>query len=82
MPHCPPLCLCVLHRPLYQQAGALVDALLSWQPKTSSIPGRLEELYILMYEMQILGLEDVKLVQAWIADLEKIGYRFPPLKGA
>ena len=30
--------------PLYQQAGALVDALLAWKPTSATIPGRLEEL--------------------------------------
>ena len=34
--------------PLYQQAGELVKALLAWQPTANSLPGRLEELYILM----------------------------------
>ena len=32
-----------------------------------------------MYEFGILGLDDVKLAQAWLADLIKVGYRFPPL---
>jgi hypothetical protein len=29
--------------------------------------------------MTILGIEDVHLVQAWLADLERIGYRFPQI---
>jgi len=65
--------------PLYQQAGALVSALLEWQPRARSIPGRLEELYILMYEMAILGHNDVLLVQAWISDMLRLGYAFPAL---
>ena len=65
--------------PLYQQAGALVDALLAWKPAASTMPGRVEELYILMYEMNIVGLDDVKLAQAWLQDLVRLGYRFPPL---
>ena len=64
-----------------QQAGALVGALLAWKPRTSSLPGRIEELYILLYEMSIVGLADVKLAQAWLADLVSIGYRFPSLTG-
>ena len=43
------------------------------------MPGRVEELYILMYEMNIVGLDDVKLAQAWLQDLVRLGYRFPPL---
>ena len=65
--------------PLYQQAGALVDALLAWRPETRTIPGRLEELYVLMYEMGILAEADVRLAQAWLHDLVKIGYRFPSI---
>ena len=49
--------------PLYQQAGALVDALLAWRPVGPTLPARLEELYVLMYEMRIVGLQDVKLAQ-------------------
>ena len=66
--------------PLYQQAGALIQFLLHWKPVTDSLPGRVEELYILMYEFGILGLDDVKLAQAWLEDLVKLGYRFPPLR--
>ena len=65
--------------PLYQQAGELVKALLRWEPTSSTLPGRIEELYILMYEMSLLGLNDVKLAQAWLADLIQVGYRFPQL---
>ena len=65
--------------PLYQQAGELVRVLREWRPMTPSLPGRIEELYILMYEMGILGLNDVKLVQAWLTDLVKLGYEFPEI---
>ena len=41
----------------------MVQALLAWKPKTSTLPGRLEELYILMYERAIVGENDVLLVQ-------------------
>lgn len=36
-------------------------------------------MYILMYEMNILGLDDVKLAQEWLQDLVRVGYRFPPV---
>ena len=29
--------------PLYQQSGALIDALLHWRPKAPTLPGRLEK---------------------------------------
>ncbi|EOD23456.1 hypothetical protein EMIHUDRAFT_199815 [Emiliania huxleyi CCMP1516] len=65
--------------PLYQQAGALVGALLRWQPAARTLPGRFEELYVHMYELGIVGLSDVRLAQAWLADLDRIGYPFPPI---
>ena len=43
------------------------------------MPARLEELYILMYEMTFISLDDVNLAQAWLQDLVRLGYRFPPL---
>lgn len=66
--------------PLYQQSGALVDELLAWRPAAPSLPGRLEELYIRMYELNIVGANDVALVQAWISDLLRLGYRFPAVR--
>ena len=66
--------------PLYQQSGALVDALLAWRPEARTVPGRLEELYVFMYEIGIVELDDVALVQAWIADLLHIGYKFPEVR--
>ena len=44
-----------------------------------TLPGRLEELYILLYEFGVLELDDVTLVQAWITDLLRVGYKFPQL---
>ena len=68
-------------QPLYQQSGALVRALLEWKPAAATLPGRLEELYIFMYEMGVVEQEDVALAQAWIADLLLVGYNFPRLRG-
>ena len=60
----------------------MVDALLAWKPASPTLPGRLEELYVLMYELGIVERNDVLLAQAWIADLIAVGYRFPPLQGS
>ena len=60
----------------------MVDALLAWKPSSPTLPGRLEELYVLMYELGIVERNDVLLAQAWIADLIAVGYRFPPLQGS
>ena len=33
--------------------------------------------YVHMYELSILGEEDVALAQAWLSDLVRLGYEFP-----
>ena len=33
--------------------------------------------YVHMYELSILGEEDVALAQAWLSDLVRLGYAFP-----
>ena len=65
--------------PLYERAGVLVKALREWQPATKTLPGRIEELYVFLYENAILELSDVWLAQAWISDLHRVGYNFPTL---
>ena len=63
--------------PLFQQTGALVDALMAWSPRTLTLPGRFEELWVFLYELGILGARDVELAQAWLSDLVRLGYGFP-----
>lgn len=46
---------------------------------TKSLPGRIEELIIALYERSFLEEEDVLLCQAWLKDLILIGYRFPEI---
>ena len=75
---CPPIGI-VPQVPLYQQSGALVAALLRWEPTARTLPGRFEELYVHMYELGIIGLSDVRLAQAWLSDLCRLGYNFPQL---
>jgi len=64
-------------QPLYRQSGELVSALRNWTPATRTLPGQIEELYIHLYELEILEDRDVRLVQAWLADLVSVGYAFP-----
>ena len=68
--------------PLYQQSSALVEALRRWKPSAPSLAGRLEQLYVFMYEIGVIEASDVSLAQAWIADLHAVGYRFPSLATA
>jgi hypothetical protein len=65
--------------PLYRDSLDLVRALRGWQGKAATLPGRMEELYVALYEQGFLGLEDVRLAQRWISALLEVGYDFPPL---
>ena len=51
-------------------------------PAELDLPGRMEHLVIAMYETGILELEDVYLMQAWLRDLQHLGYAFPPILSA
>ena len=42
--------------------------------------GKVEELWIKMYEHNYIDLFDVQLVQAWLHSLLLIGYKFPSLR--
>lgn len=47
-----------------------------------TIQGLTEELWIEMYQRGFVEEEDVALVQSWLGDLARVGYRFPPVRGA
>lgn len=66
--------------PLYKQAGVLVDRLREWNGTATTLPGRIEELYIDLYERGFLEIGDVYLMQSWIQSLLDIGYQFPPIR--
>ena len=65
---------------LYFKAGKLVEFLNNWHPESAqSIPDRMEQLWIALYERGYIEINDVRLVQLWLAALEESGYRFPSL---
>ena len=66
--------------PLYERSGALIALLLRTTLRAAHLPGQAEELVIAMYEHGILEIEDVRLTQAFLADLIAAGYEFPPLR--
>lgn len=64
--------------PLYD-SHTFVRALKSWKGTSTTLPGRMEELYVALYEQGYVGVEDVQLVQKWLTALIDMGYMFPPL---
>ena len=64
---------------LYIKATVLVGFLRDWRGHAESLPARLEELTVAMYERGYLELADVHLTQLWISSLIEIGYQFPQI---
>lgn len=64
---------------LYKRSQRLIEQLIDWNPNSKSLVGRIEELYIFLYEHGYLSKLDVVLVQLWLKSLIMIGYQFPPL---
>lgn len=62
-------------------SGKLIEYLSQWwDPSSDSIPERMEELWIDMYERGYIEIDDVFAVQMWLKALIQVGYKFPPLK--
>jgi hypothetical protein len=66
--------------PLYLTSLRLVEQINEWHSKAATLPGRIEDLWILMYEHGYLQLKDVELLQAWLTSLISAGYRFPVIQ--
>jgi len=64
---------------LYFKAGKLIEFLSKWDHPGDSIPERMEALWIELYERGYIEVEDVKVMQLWLASLGEIGYVFPPI---
>ena len=65
---------------LYRKSGKLVEFLSKWDSDHDSIPERMEQLWIDLYERGYIEIEDVMNVQMWLTVLSQHGYEFPPLK--
>lgn len=63
--------------PLYLEADKLVEQLTEWFSCEPTLPGRMEELWVMLYQHGYLGEKDVALVQAWLEVLVQSGYTFP-----
>lgn len=63
---------------IYSHATGIIKWLSQWQSEEDDMPGRMEKLAIGLYEIGAFSLNDVHLYQAWLDDLEIVGYK-PPL---
>jgi hypothetical protein len=69
---------------LYSKTEALLEFLNQWNPAVDddnddSIPSRMEQLWIDLYERDYIQLEDVTILQLWLSALAEVGYEFPRL---
>ena len=67
-------------RDLYDKSGQLIEYLSEWDSVSDTIPKRMEDLWIDMYERGYIEIDDVFAVQLWLGALIQAGYKFPPLK--
>lgn len=65
---------------LYFKSGVLIDYLSKWQSSARTIPEKMEELWIDLYERSYIDINDVKVIQLWLAALMEVGYDFPKPK--
>ena len=63
--------------PLYQKAGILTKYLAKWKCQRNLLKECILQLYIDMFEVEILKEEDVRYMVAWLNDLSAMGYVFP-----
>jgi len=67
---------------LYLKAGKLLEYLSTWSPSRgvhATLPERMEELWIDLYERGYIELADVTAMQLWIRTLIEMRYSFPPI---
>ena len=62
---------------LYDRTTKLLEFLDDWQSNANTLPERVVELWIALYEHDYIGLKDVEAVVEWMNSLTAIGYKFP-----
>ena len=65
---------------LYIKAGTLVDFLSERKSTADTIPERMEQLWIELYERNYIEVDDVYRLQSWLLALIDLGYDFPALQ--
>ena len=64
---------------LYTDAGKLVELLRTWQSNSPKLSDRMLELTNTLIKNKFYKSAELNLMQAWIADLNDIGYKFPKI---
>jgi hypothetical protein len=64
---------------LYFKGGKLLEFMSDWKNNATSVPARMEDLWIALHERSYIELDDVNVLQLWLAALVEIEYVFPSL---
>jgi hypothetical protein len=64
---------------LYFKGGKLLEFMSDWKNNATSVPARMEDLWIALHERSYIELDDVNVLQFWLAALVEIEYVFPSL---
>ena len=63
--------------PLYTRSLPLVKLLREWSSNLPTLPGRIESIWVMMFEYGFVEEVDVQLVQNWLMALVTLNYVFP-----
>jgi hypothetical protein len=64
---------------LYTKAGALINFLREWRSPQPSLPLKMNDLMKALIQKNFYKENELAFTQAWLQDLQNIGYKFPPL---
>ena len=67
----------VAEQPLYTKAGELVRHLVELAESRQGLAARMTDLTTGMYRLGMVEAADIRLVQAWVGDLDGFGYEWP-----
>ena len=62
---------------LYSKTAELLKFLDSWSSTANTLPKRISDLWIALYERDYIGLDDVEAVKEWLRVLQAVGYKYP-----
>ena len=66
-------------RDLYAKTANLLQYLNGWSSDASTLPERIIELWVGLYEHDYIGHNDVHGAREWLNTLLQMGYKFPPI---
>jgi hypothetical protein len=61
---------------LYKQADSMVAFVSQFAFSRTAVPDMLREISVALYEREFYGLDDVRLMDAWIMSLDAVGYQW------